>query len=159
MSSLEALQQHFADFVVGQKSAPLTSPDGQETSSDAPQFQAAAIETALAEQGILTNLDSNIEPVPAFESDAEWMEQMQLGICVECWSDDAFQLARLSWINRSRTLYMFRLEQNVRPIVYSSTSLIKALREGSIRLVEYAPAFDRAVDALLFDAEALQSKP
>ena len=152
---MEALRQYFSEFVVGR--AP-TATDDVDPLADAPRFQGAAIESALAEQGIATSLDLNGAPVPSFESDAEWMAQMQLGICVERWSDHAFQLARLSWISANRTLYLFRFDQTAPPIVYSATCLIKALREGSLRLVEYAPAFDRAVDALLMDAEAMQPK-
>lgn len=155
--SLEALRQYFSDFVVGQKESAPTVSDDPDLSADAPRFQAAAIEAALAELGIATSLGLDSAPLPSFESDAEWMAQMQLGICVERWSDDAFQVARLSWISANRTLYLFRFEQGARPIVYSATSLIKALREGSLRLVEYAPVFERAVDALLKEAEAMQS--
>lgn len=156
--TLEELRQYFADFIAERgPAAPLA-----ESASAAAEFSERVpndvIESTLADQGVAPDLSLGGNSVLAFSSDTDWLAQMKLGVSVECWadSDDNFQPARLTWISKRHTLFMFTLEQNSKPVVYSSLSLIKALREGSLRLVEYAPAFERAVEAMLLDAQAIQ---
>jgi hypothetical protein len=146
---LEELRLRFAEFVIGSDEPPATG-------TEPPQVQAAAIEAALAERGVSASLDLDHYPDPEFDTDAEWLKPMQVGTCIERWSDENFEVARLTWINVNRTLYMFKLEQTAKPLLYSNKSLIKSLREGSVRLVEHAPAFERAVESLLLGAEAMQ---
>jgi hypothetical protein len=151
--SLEQLRVRFAEFVIGggDQSAAHAEPN-----SEPPQVQASTIEAALAERGVSASLDLDHYPDPEFDTDAEWLTPLQLGTCVERWADENFEVARLTWINANRTLYMFKLAQSDKPLLYSNKSLIKSLREGSVRLVEHAPAFERAVESLLIGAEAMQ---
>lgn len=147
---LEELRRRFADFVSGRDDQPAAH-------EEEPQpVQAAAIETALADRGIAVSLDLDHNPDPEFDTDDEWLTRMQVGTCVECWSDESYEVARLTWINMNQTLYMFKLELSAKPVVFSNKSLIKALREGSVRPVEHAPAFERAVESLLLGAEAME---
>ncbi|MNL81952.1 hypothetical protein D3C87_2092080 [compost metagenome] len=55
------------------------------------------------------------------------------------------------WVNQQQSFYVFQAapEQKPRLLIYSSISLIKALREGSIGMIEYAPLFERAIQSLL----------
>ena len=100
-------------------------------------------------------LDLEREETPTFESDADWLIHMQVGTCVERWTDAGYKLARLNWISKRKTLYMFMLEDKTLPVVYSASSLIKALREGSVCLMESAPVFERAVETLLSGARSM----
>jgi hypothetical protein len=145
--SLQELREHFPRVVT-------------EHATAAPEpVNSRQFETELAKQGISIDLDLEREPSPSFESDADWLTRMQVGTCVERWSDTGYQLARLIWISKRRTLYMFHLEKKSGPIVYSAISLIKSLREGSVRTVEHAPIFERAVESLLIGARAVESNP
>ncbi|HEX2531101.1 MAG TPA: hypothetical protein VHK70_06470 [Burkholderiaceae bacterium] len=52
---------------------------------------------------------------------------------------------------------MFQFDRVIAPLVYSPVFLTKALREGSMELVEYAPLCERAKEgSILIEAESLQ---
>lgn len=144
--SLDELRKHFSRFSISLDNAQPQSAERQ----------AAAIATALAKDGMSVNLDLTTPEMTPIGSDEEWLGQMQLGICVERWEEGEYQLARLAWIDQNQTLYMFKPEKSTSPAVYSAQALIKALREGSVRLIESAPVFDRAVEAIMLDAQAVR---
>jgi Protein of unknown function (DUF1631) len=147
LPSLGDLRQHFAAIETAEQVVAVTHPEQL-------QAQASAIESTLAEQGVSASVDLVNTALPSLESDAEWMAQMQLGTSMEYWQEGVYIAARLIWISRNKSMYMFKLGQDSKLVVYSGATLIKALREGSIRPVEYAPVFDRAVESLLVGAGA-----
>jgi hypothetical protein len=166
--SLDALREHFASLNLAADGTPDTAAgihsnepseiiDAETESAGAQKVEAAAITAALADRGVTASLELGAEDMPEFDTETDWLDQMIVGICVERWTDGEFKSARLNWISKKKILYIFMFENNPKPLVYSDQSLIKGLREGSIRTVESAPAFDRAVQSLLSDAEALQS--
>ncbi len=174
--SLEALREHFSSLhVTPDLTSDVTSDHGLETgagtdtdneivdheqdSPGAQKVEAEAISAALAERGVTASLDLGAEDMPEFDTETDWLDQMVVGVCVERWTDGEFKSARLNWISKKKILYIFMFENNPKPLVYSDQSLIKSLREGSVRTVESAPAFDRAVQSLIEDAEALQAEP
>lgn len=151
LPTLEGLRQLFSGLVI--------DPDSTSWTAIAPlQIQSALIETALAERGVSAGLDLKRDSIFSSVSDAKWLAQIQVGASVECRIDGKFQLARLIWIGKHQSLYMFTVDQTSKPMVYSSTSLSKSLHEGSIRLMESAPTFERAVESLLLSAEAMEPK-
>ena len=119
-----------------------------ENAAPAP-LEAARFETELAKRGVAVDLDIEREPAPSFASDGEWLDTVKVGTCLERWSDDGFQKGCLVWISKRKTLYLLKLKDQGMPVVYSKSSLTRALREGSLRPIEGAPAFDRAVQMLL----------
>lgn len=143
LPTLDMLRKHFSRLVV----------DRADTSAAPAAIRPRELEAALAARGISArlHLEDNAGMPPA--SDAEWLDRMQPGTYVECWSDGVFRLGRLIWINARRSLYVFKLDDHPGPLVFSSTALIKALREGSLGLMEYAPIFDRAIESLLQNTE------
>jgi hypothetical protein len=93
-------------------------------------------------------------------SDASWLGGMQAGTVVEWWANNVYQPVRLMWVNPQQSFYIFQLvasNEQPRLLIYSSISLIKALREGSIGMIEYAPIFDRAIESLLDVADTQQA--
>jgi hypothetical protein len=160
--SLAALREHFSPLHVtpdiSAHSAREIADDGQENSA-VKKVEAAIITAALADRGVTASLDLGAQDMPEFDTETDWLDQMIVGVCVERWSDGEFKSARLNWVSKKKILYIFLFENNPKPLVYSDQSLIKGLREGSIRMVESAPAFDRAVQSLINDAEALQAEP
>ncbi len=152
LPSLEALRKEFTRLVINDDDAAWSV-------AEKPfQVQPEALEKALAERGANADLDltrdasANTTP-----SNNELLKQMQVGTSVQFWAADTFVVARVSWISKHHSLFIFKMEQNAKPLVYSAASLAKALQEGKVRLVEYAPAFDRAVDSLMMGAEAMQA--
>lgn len=143
--SLEEMRHHFSLLTIGVETH---APRAVETEK---------FEAELAKRHLDIELDLEREETPTFESDADWLTHMQVGTCVERWTDEGYKLARLNWISKRKTLYMFMLEEKTLPVVYSASSLIKALREGSICLLESAPVFERAVETLLSGARALEA--
>ena len=164
--SLAALREHFSALQV----IPDTSADNEvdtvsklvaheHENSKTKKDEAAVIAAALAERGVTASLFLGAQDMPGFDTEMDWLDQMIVGVCVEHWIDGEFKSARLNWISKKKNLYIFKVEDNPKPLVYLDLSLIKGLREGSIRMVESAPAFDRAVQSLISDAEALQAEP
>jgi hypothetical protein len=117
----------------------------------------ATVRAALDSRDAEADLEIRSEPIPPLAVDEEWMAQMQLGIGAEVEMDKEFELARLAWVSEQRSLFMFVEEESGLPIIYSAISLLKALRDGALRPLEYAPLFDRAVESLMEGAEALQA--
>ena len=143
--SLDEMRHHFSLLAIGAETKP---PQAAETQK---------FEAELARRHVDVELDLEREDTPTFESDADWLTHMQVGTCVERWGERGYQLARLNWISRRKTLYMFMLEDRTLPVVYSASSLIKALREGSVCMMESAPVFERAVETLLSGARSLET--
>ncbi|MBV8634501.1 MAG: DUF1631 family protein, partial [Burkholderiaceae bacterium] len=143
--SLDEMRHHFSLLTIGvETKAPIAA-------------ETEKIEAELAKRHVDVELDLEREETPTFESDADWLTHMQVGTCVERWTDAGYKLARLNWISKRKTLYMFMAEEKAMPVVYSASSLIKALREGSICLLETAPVFERAVETLLSGARSLET--
>ncbi|HEY8026804.1 MAG TPA: DUF1631 family protein [Burkholderiaceae bacterium] len=142
--SLSEMRKHFSLLTIGLETEPPRTADTEK------------FEAELAKQHVEVELDLEREESPSYESDADWLTHMKIGTCVERWSDSGYQLARLSWISKRKTLYMFMLEEKTLPVVYSAVSLIKALREGSVCMLESAPIFERAVETLLSGARSLE---
>ena len=146
--NLDDLHRHFSTLTIDDGSAFWME--------DEPvKVHAADVAAALAKRGVSAMVKMEHDVIPALASDAEWLSQMQLGMSVELWSDDNAELARITWISTHRSLYVFTPYDNSKPVIYSSVSLLKALRDGLVRPVEYAPLFERAVESLMVGAETL----
>lgn len=142
--NLNQLRERFSQLSIG----PELGPD---------VVEAKEMQSELAKHGVDIDLDLERGSPQTFETDAEWLSRMQVGILVERWSDTGYQHARLTWISKRETLYMFQLEGKTAPVVYSAVSLIKSLREGSVRLAEHAPVFERAVESLIIGARTVEN--
>jgi predicted GNAT family acetyltransferase len=147
--SLEQLRQHFSRLVLTRDQAKILP----EQEWDVP---CSVVEEVLAGQGITASLHV-ANNASMFENDREILEQLHLGVWVECWSSEAYHRAQLTWVSLHKSLYLFSGEHNNVPLVYSPGSFVAALRDGVVRFVEYAPVFDRAVESLMSSAEALEA--
>jgi hypothetical protein len=146
--SIDELYQHFALLSVCEGSYLWTE--------DEPlKVPAAIVQAAFAEHGAAARLQASDEPIPAMATDAVWLAQMQPGLGVEMLVNGSHAAARLEWASSQRALFVFRARIDPTPVVYSSVSLLKALRDGSLRMLEHASLFDRAVETLMINAEAL----
>jgi hypothetical protein len=145
---LGSLIQHFsglklgnADDTVAALHAPAISTERLQASLR--QFRVKAHTWADGDIGTLTS------------EDAKWLAGMQVGTAVEWWSEQSYLPVVLMWVDEAQSFYLFRIEPSHciegEPglLIYSSISLIKALRQGSVGLLEPAPVFERAIESLL----------
>ncbi|HCY62691.1 MAG TPA: hypothetical protein DHV59_07660 [Oxalobacteraceae bacterium] len=148
--SLEDLRKDFSRLATSDDSAAwmLTEPL---------QVEQEVLESALADRGVTADLAISRPSAYAAAPSADLLLQLQVGSAVEFRLADTAVPARLIWVSKHHSLFIFKLDQQTKPMVYSAASLLQALQSGKIGLVEYAPAFDRAVDALMMGAEAVQS--
>jgi hypothetical protein len=151
LPTLDELRQQFSRLVISEGDATWTV-------AEATQVQEEVVETLLADKGAEAELALDRPSKTSDISDAEWLSLIQLGTCVQVWAADTHVNARAIWVSRHRSLFIFKMDKGGKPLVYSAASLIKALHEGTIRLLEYAPAFDRAVDSLLLGAEQVAKR-
>lgn len=150
LPKLDELRQEFSRLVVGSDTAAWTL-------TEPPQIAEEVVESVLADSGASAEVEVREEEHFSRENYADLLSQLQLGTSVSMHAADTSAPARLIWISKHQSLYIFKMDQNAKPLIYSTASLVKALRDGAIRLSEYAPVFDRAVDSLMLGAEALQA--
>mgnify|MGYP006990444055 CR=1 FL=1 len=142
---LASLQQHFVSLHIG--SAPTV-----EMEIHAPTVPHARLKAALLQFDVSAHLHLDSDLGTLLSSDAKWLGGMQVGTAVESWADGKYLPATLMWVDAQQSFYLFRLNEAQdapRLLIYSSIALIKALREGSVGMMELAPIFDRAMESLL----------
>lgn len=150
LPGLDALRKEFSRLV--------TSDESNAWVLSAPlQIEPEVLEKALVNRGAAAELSVARPSAYGSTPSAELLAQLQVGTSVECRAGDMSMPARLVWVSKSHSLFIFKMAQQAKPMVYSASALMQALQSGKIGLVEYAPAFDRAVDALMMGADAVQS--
>ncbi|MBC7573987.1 MAG: DUF1631 family protein [Herminiimonas sp.] len=140
--SLEQFQQHFSVLP---------------SQLDGMQADAGIDDTAAlpARQPGIAGEEADLRP----EHESDWLAAVKVGTSIERWAEVDYKPGRLVWASMNRTLFMFKMEMDSKPVVYSAASLTKALRESSVRLIEYASVFDRAVESLLIETENIEPRP
>jgi len=149
--SLSVLQQHFALLH-------KTMEESEEQFAiHVPTVPHVRLQAALQKFDVSAHLQLDSDIGILQNADAQWLGGMQVGNAIEWWSNASYSPARLMWINPQQSFYLFQLEQHQENtpglLICSSIALIKALREGSVSMAEYAPVFDRAIEALLQNVE------
>jgi hypothetical protein len=150
---IETLYHHFAPLKIGSMHVAAAA-------IHAPTVSQVRLESALSKFDVSAHQHLDNDMGTLLSSDASWLDGMQAGTVVEWWANNVYQSARLMWVNPQQSFYVLQLaasSEQPRLLIYSSISLIKALREGSIGMIEYAPIFDRAIESLLDVAEIQQS--
>ena len=106
---------------------------------------AAGIEAATVE-----------EPAQFFDQteDADYLQWARPGTPFEVLDKTEFRAMMLEVASASGLSFLFRQQQGGR-IIYTRKSLLAAMRDGSLRPVEHAPLFERAVESLMTGAESL----
>jgi hypothetical protein len=147
---LGSLIQHFASLKIG-------GADETVTALYAPAIAPERLQASLRRFGANARAWADGDVGSLTKEDAMWLGAMQPGTAVEWWADAGYLPARLMWVEEARSFYLFRIDPARRIegepglLIYSSISLIKAMREGSIGLIEPVPIFDRAIESLLGD--------
>ncbi len=145
---LVELRQHFAAYSIDLDSARWQL-------EEQPVIAEEMLAGALVREAAKAQLHMAQVRLAPLAADADWMMQMQVGVCVEILFDDNAELARLHYVGGQRSLFLFCTYQSARALVYSASNLLRSLRDGSIRPIEYAPLFERAVEAVMASTEML----
>lgn len=145
LPGLDELRRQFARVSVPWERASWTL-------SEPPQPRTAVIEEVFGKRGIAAALHLGASAA-ASAADREFLAQTYLlGTRVGLrGADEGSVTARLVWVSTHRSLYLFRQEDGAGLLLYTFASLLAALREEALVPLEYAPVFERAVEALLFD--------
>jgi hypothetical protein len=149
---LASLQQHFSTLQT-------VRPNTGALTRHAPTVPHIRLQAVLREFDVSAHLCPDNDVGTLLSADMNWLGGMQAGTAVEWWADNDYHPAILMWVNQPQSFYLFKLTapgEQSRLLIYSSISLIKALREGSIGMGESAPIFDRAVASLRLNAGDLQ---
>jgi hypothetical protein len=149
--SLSVLQQHFALLHKTMEESEV------QFAIHVPTVPHVRLQAALQKFDVSAHLQLDSDIGILQNADAQWLGGMQVGNAIEWWRDGGYSPARLMWVNPQQSFYLFQLEQHQENapglLICSSIALIKALREGSVSMAEYAPVFDRAIEALLQNVE------
>ena len=146
-ATLDQLRAHFAAF----DGAPGSGRDAVSIGHD----QLAA---ALAQRGIRADLytDPGKSAAPA-AAEQEWLGMALPGAGFEIALDGRYVPARLSAVSPRGSLYLFSVRGQAAPATFTRDALLAAMQDETLRTVEHAPVFERAVESLMAGAEALSN--
>jgi hypothetical protein len=142
--SLDQLRAHFNGFTVERASA----------SEDGTVLEAGALQAELARSRLVVTLQATPSVPALYEQDYRLLALARPGTGFELLIDGAFISAQLAGVSRHQSAYVFVLADRA-PLIYLNGALLAALQDGTVRTVEYAPVFDRAVQSLMAGAESL----
>lgn len=145
---LDELRQRFARVAVNWGQASWTLPEP-------PRVSDAVIEEMLAERKIRAELRTE-RSAGGGKEDCELLAQAYtVGTRVQ-FAGPGRDAAQLVWISTHRSLYLFKRDgAQGALILYGFAALLEALRKENVIPMETAPAFERAVESLLFGAGSL----
>ncbi|HEX8615426.1 MAG TPA: DUF1631 family protein [Telluria sp.] len=145
--TLDQLRAHFAAF------------DGlPDTGRDAVSIGHAQLEAALAQRGVRADLytDPGKSAAPIAD-EQEWLGMALPGAGFEIALDGRYVPARLSAVSPRGSLYLFSVKGQAAPATFTRDALLAAMQDETLRTVEHAPVFERAVESLMAGAEALSN--
>lgn len=88
-------------------------------------------------------------------SDADWLSMARPGAAFEIKVEEQCKSAMLCAVGPGDTAYLFNIADVNAHALYLKGPLLEALENFSMRPLEYAPLFDRAVNSLMVGAESL----
>jgi hypothetical protein len=126
--------------------APLSA--GGAASAIAP-LPAAALEAVLARHGTRAVVYSEPAWREPLAVDTEWLARARPGASFETLIESRVTVVRLETVSPDQSIFVFSAPAPALPVVYRRNALLSAMHAGAIRPVEYAPLFDRAVNAAM----------
>ncbi len=144
---LEQLRTHFAGFGAAREEALAHGPAQPPGRED--------IESALSKRSLHATLVTEPNTIePQFAHDA-WLAFARPGAAFEQLVHDNYVPVRLCAVSKSGSAYVFSIPGQAAPTIYLRAALLAAMQAGTLRSLEYAPLFDRAVESLMTGAESL----
>lgn len=143
---LDELRQRFARLAVSWEQASWALPEP-------PRVSDAVIEEMLAERKIRAELRTERGAGGGGKEDLDFLAQAYMvGTRVQ-FAGPGRDAARLVWVSTHRSLYLFKQDSAQGALIlYGFAALLEALRKENVIPMESAPAFERAVESLLFGA-------
>lgn len=117
----------------------------------------AQFSAEFALHGVLATVQPDPALAPVSNYEDEWLQWAQAGNGFEMLSGDKYVPLRLGAVAARHAGFMFTAPDHATPLVYSRAALLTAMRDGSLRPVEYSPLFERAVESLMTGAESLDA--
>jgi hypothetical protein len=99
--------------------------------------------------------DPALAPVSPYED--EWLQWARAGNGFELLEEGRYLPLRLGAAAARHAGFLFTAPDRAAPLVYSRAALLAAMREGTLRPLEYAPLFERALESLMTAAESLDA--
>jgi len=115
------------------------------------------LEAALARRGVAATLHAKAAARLAQGSDAELLAWARPGTPFEIEVDQQFLPALLCAAPAADSAFLFTIAGLPQPVIYLHDPLLEAMEQGSMRPLENAPLFERAVESLMAGAESLSS--
>ncbi|WP_426110408.1 DUF1631 family protein [Massilia sp. PWRC2] len=144
-TGLDWLHVHFAPLSMGAAVAPA----GASAPAAADVLAPAALQAALAQQGLAAVVQGEPAWRDSLASDQEWLQRARPGASFETLIDGRFVAAGLQAVSADLGIFVFSPPAPAVPLVYRKHALLAAIDAGTIRPLEYAPLFERAVSAAM----------
>ena len=145
--SLDQFREHFRDFAIDGQTPIHQARDGW-----VGKFE---LEAALAQRALKVMLNARSGARLPQASDADWLAMARPGAGFEIKVDERYQSAVLCAVSADGAAYLFSIAESDMQALYLKGPLLEALENASIRPLEYAPLFDRAIESLMAGAESL----
>ncbi len=149
--TLEELREHFADFAIDPNYVP---PLGKENWVG--KFE---LEAALGRRGLSATINAKAAARVPQSSDADWLMWARPGNGFEILLEGRFVPVLLCAVSGNEGAFLFSVSKPEGQVIFLKSALIEAMEGGTLRPVEYAPVFDRAVESLMAGAEHLNAHP
>lgn len=138
---LESLRRHFAP--VDARVAPAPSGGAWP--------EQGAVEAALTRHGA----HASVVAKPVGAGDDALLDGFRPGMAVEFFEGGVYESGRLVAAGGAGGAWLFTVAGRTEPLIYLRGALLAALHEDAVRTREYAPLFERAVDALTASVNSL----
>jgi len=149
--NVAGLRERFAAIDPGQP--PLSATNYSDALPGQGQFSAE-----FAQHGVLATVQPDPVLAPVSNYEDEWMQWAHVGNGFEMLSGESYVPLRLGAVATRNAGYLFTAADHAAPpLVYSRAALLTAMRDGSLRPLEYSPLFERAVESLMTGAESLDA--
>lgn len=162
--SLPAIHEHFADFIYHNEASQealheqLRAPETQQKLDKA--IRELDIQVQMLDEFFDSELtaESTIGEKPA--DNAEFtqeaiQERLRSGISLEVKLGIKPSIARLNWVDPSHNNLVLTMAGNEKPSLVSVRMFRRMIAHGRVRFLENEPLFERAVQALLTSADAV----
>ncbi|MES2018329.1 MAG: DUF1631 family protein [Pseudomonadota bacterium] len=145
--TLEQFRGHFEHFVIDPV---YSSADGKD--SWLGKFE---LEAALARHAVTVDLHARAATRMPQASDADWLAWARPGAGFEIKVEGSYRAALLCNVGGGVSAFLFSIAQQENQAIYLRGPLLEELENSTLRPLEYAPLFDRAVESLMAGAAAL----
>lgn len=116
----------------------------------------AELDAALARRHVGADLHTEPAELEPVRDDHEWLAWARPGAGFEIMSDGVYKPFQLRAASPHGSSFLFCPQDQGQPAIFIRPALLKGMRDGVIRTLEYAPLFDRAVESLMTGAETLK---